>query len=49
MEDRLRRQEDEVKRAFSDVDAKSAKLKKREALINQALKRLEVNSCSNIL
>jgi hypothetical protein len=47
MEDRLRRQEDEVKRAFADVDTKSAKLKKREALINQALKRLEVISATN--
>ena len=41
LEERIRRQEDEVKRAFSEVDAKTAKLKKREALINQALKRLE--------
>lgn len=41
LEERIRRQEEEVKRAFSEVDGKTAKLKKREALINQALKRLE--------
>lgn len=41
LEERIRRQEEEVKRAFAEVDAKTAKLKKREALINQALKRLE--------
>jgi chromosome segregation ATPase len=41
LEERLRRQEDDVKRAYAELDAKTAKLKKRETLINQALKRLE--------
>lgn len=44
LEDRLRRQEEDVKRAYSELDAKTAKLKKRELLINQALKRLEAIS-----
>ena len=42
LEERLRRQEEDMKRVFSEVEVKSAKLKKREAFINQALKRLEV-------
>lgn len=41
-EERLRRQEEDVRSAFAEVDAQNRKLKKREQLISQALKRLEV-------
>ena len=42
MQDRVKQQEDNVRQAFLEVDQRSKKLKKREVLINQALKRLEV-------
>lgn len=41
LEDRLRHQQEEMRRAREEVDAQSRKLKKREVLIAQALKRLE--------
>ena len=41
LEDRLRHQQEEMRRAREEVDAQSKKLKKREILISQALKRLE--------
>lgn len=41
LEDRLRHQQEEMRRAREEVDAQSKKLKKREILIAQALKRLE--------
>ena len=41
LEDRLRHQQEEMRRAREEVDAQSRKLKKREILISQALKRLE--------
>ena len=44
MQDRVKQQEDNVRQAFLEVDQQSKKLKKREVLINQALKRLEVHS-----
>lgn len=42
MESRVRSQEEHVRQAFAEVDAQNKKLKKREQLISQALKRLEV-------
>ena len=41
LEDRLRHQQEEMRRAREEVEAQSRKLKKREILISQALKRLE--------
>ena len=41
-EDKMRAKEDDMRRAYADLEAKNGKLKKREQLINQALKRLEV-------
>jgi chromosome segregation ATPase len=41
LEDRLRHQQEEMRRSREEVDAQSRKLKKREILISQALKRLE--------
>lgn len=44
-EERLRRQADEMRTTMTEVDAQSRKLKKREQLISQALRRLEsINS-----
>jgi TolA-binding protein len=45
LEDRLRRQADEMRNAQSEVEQQSRRLKKRELLISQALKKLEtINS-----
>ncbi len=45
LEDRLRRQADEMRTTMAEVEQQSRKLKKREQLISQALKRLEsINS-----
>lgn len=45
LEERLRRQSDEMRATMSEMEEKNRKLKKREALIAQALKRLEsINS-----
>lgn len=41
LEDRLRHQQEEMRHAREEVDAQARKLKKRELLISQALKRLE--------
>jgi chromosome segregation ATPase len=41
LEDRLRHQQEEMRRSREEVDAQTKKLKKREILIAQALKRLE--------
>lgn len=41
LEDRLRHQQEEMRRSREEVDAQTRKLKKREILISQALKRLE--------
>ena len=41
LEERLRHQQEEMRRSREEVDAQSKKLKKREILIGQALKRLE--------
>ena len=45
LEDRLSTQEQDMKSAMNEVEAQRAKLKKREGLISQALKRLEVSIC----
>jgi hypothetical protein len=42
MEQRVRSQEEHVRQAFAEVEVQNKKLKKREQLISQALKRLEV-------
>lgn len=44
MEDKLAAQEQEMRTAMAEVDTQNRKLKKREGLISQALKRLEVCS-----
>lgn len=45
LEDRLRRQADDMRGAQSEVEQQSRRLKKRELLISQALKKLEtINS-----
>lgn len=41
LEDRLRHQQEEMRHAREEVDGQTRKLKKRELLISQALKRLE--------
>lgn len=41
LEDRLRHQQEEMRRSREEVEIQSKKLKKREILISQALKRLE--------
>lgn len=42
MEERVKDKEEQMRHAFAEVDMQNKKLKKREQLINQALKRLEV-------
>lgn len=50
LEDRLRHQQEEMRRSREEVDAQSRKLKKREILIAQALKRLEsINHMKGVL
>lgn len=45
LEEKLRRQAEEMKHAYGEVEASTRRLKKREMLINQVFKRLEsINS-----
>jgi len=48
-EDRLRRQEESIKRAYTDCDVQHQKIKKREMVISRVLKRLEnINAIAGI-
>lgn len=40
-EDKLRRQDDEIRRAYVDCETQHQKIKKREMVISRVLKRLE--------
>lgn len=41
VEERMRRQDDAIRRAYSDCEAQQVRIKKREAIISRVLKRLE--------
>ncbi len=46
-EDKVRRQQDDIRRAYADCDAQHSKMKKRELIISRVLKRLEnINAIS---
>lgn len=48
-EDKLRRQDEAIRRAYADCDAQHQKIKKREMVINRVLKRLEnINAISGL-